>query len=1171
MYAKADYPLLPRTLQSTLYCVLALLTLLAAWPALAATYAYRNDTFSYDTPSTSAKTVTWHTSGAAPVCTGYPNGDDDWVDITFANATTPANNFTFTFAGVVQTGVRIYSNGILVFGNDTTGYWRNYNNTTLPATATATAFTGCTSGLLTNAIAAYWNDIVAGTANNTTGASVQYELLGTAPNRRLVISWVNVKLYGQTARYNFQIALYESPAGGLNSNFKYQYTTGSSTGADATVGVQVSTTDSTLYAFNQAFIDPTIGSAILWYPANQLAGKSAEYRFDENSWNGTAGEVKDTSGSGRNAVRTGAATNVATGKICRGGSFTANTSNAIIDAVATPIAPTSVGSQDFWFNSNLKWNTSDAMLFDATAAAARPFFFMKTAAGALKFTVTDSSGTLLTVSSPAQTFAANTWHHIGVSWNLRPGTNQTLLQIFLDGKLAASLRTTSNGIITALSTINIGDNRTSGITPSGGTPNGANGFIDEVNIYATEINANQALADMNATHACTSVDHFQITHNGSAVTCDIAPVTIVAHDINHNPLSLSGVTLNLSTSTGNGNWSNISGGSVSAITNNGNGSATYVFSNESSVTFGLQDTVAESLTISATAGTVSNTSGSATPCTAADYTFGNACNAPLTFALAGFRFIDSAGNPIANQVAGVTSASTYYLQAIKQGTTTGVCTAYFPTDTAASIDLASECNDPGTCQAGQAVTFTPGTGAGVAGTIATNANGSISATTGTYTTKPLIFNAASPAPTPSVPFTFSYSDVGQIRLWARYKPLTGATISGSTQFIVAPKSFKFTGITAAPIKAGNAFSATVTAVNGAGNATPNFGKELIPEGVNLSFAKCQPTGTGAANGSFSGSVGAFNNGSATSSNLNWSEVGNMDMIATLASGSYLGSGLNATGNSGATGASCSGSGGAGMVGRFTPDHFDTVVTQGCPSGNFTYSAQPFTVQITARNGLTTPTTTANYDGSSNTSPTFAKTVTLSDGTASPLGTLSGNSVAASSFIGGVASATPKYTFTSPATAPTTITLRAIDTDNITSQNFTEGSAPIRSGRLKLSNASGSEALALPVPLLAQYHNGTTFVTNTADSCTTLTTPTTANAGLVTTLTTTATVLSPLVSGDGKLKLSKPGAVGYVDITIAAPAWLQYNWKGTGISNPTARATFGIYKNANEFIYMREMY
>jgi MSHA biogenesis protein MshQ len=140
----------------------------------------------------------------------------------------------------------------------------------------------------------------------------------------------------------------------------------------------------------------------------------------------------------------------------------------------------------------------------------------------------------------------------------------------------------------------------------------------------------------------------------------------------------------------------------------------------------------------------------------------------------------------------------------------------------------------------------------------------------------------------------------------------------------------------------------------------------------------------------------------------------------------------------------------------------------------------------------------------------------------------------------------------------------------TAQPVTE----VRYGRLKISNAYGSELLGLPVPLLVQYWNGTGWVTNTDDNLTALATP--ANgSGLVFHLassgSTTATLNNPLANGDAGLTLTKPGSghAGYVDITIASPAWLDYDWKGAGDTDPTARATFGIYKS--KWIYLRENY
>jgi MSHA biogenesis protein MshQ len=978
-------------MKNTLLILCALLVWLTVPGAQAATYSFRNDVFAYDTPSASATTVTWHASGAAPACTTYPQGDDDWADIVFPSG------FTFTFGGVIYSGTRIYSNGILAFGVDNSGYHRTFSNVTLPITAAGPTYSGCPNGVPSNLIIAYWTDIVAGTGNNTTGASVRYELLTDAISgqRRLVISWVNVKLYGQTERYNFQIILYESTPG-QNSNFKYQYTTGSSTGQFATIGVQLNAADYTLYSYNQMFIDPTLGSAVLWYPANQLATKGAEYRFDESIWNGTAGEVKDTSGAGQDGVRVGAASNVPPppampgGKLCRGGSFPTNTSNATRDAVATPLVPGNIGSIDFWFSSNSTWNNANAMLLDATTVANRPFYLMKSSTnGRLVFVVSDSAGTVLTATTGNNNFAANTWHHVGVSWNLRVGTNQSVIQIFLDGATtpARTARGTTNGIVPAFSTLYIGDNRTSGVTPANGTPNSANGLIDEVYVYPTEINAVQEKADMDLIRTtCTTLDHFHIMHGGEIVNCGgaVANVTIEAHDVNHALFSLAGTSMTVSTSTAHGTWSRVS--AINPVVNGGPGVATYTFSGESSVVLGLANTFFESLNINVVSGAVTEHSGAAATCVASDYTSGITCDGNLNFAQGGVRLVDSAGGNIVNQRAGVASG-TYYLQAVKSdcvtpGACTGACVGLFPSGTSTNIDLAFECNNPITCQAGQAVTFTPGAGAGAAGTIAGNINGAITATTGTYTTRALTFNAVNPNPTPAVPFTFSYSDVGQITLWARY-PSGGSgttTISGSSAFVVAPHHFSFSALPTTAIKAGNSFSATITAMNGAATpaATPNFGKETVPESVSITHSRCQPTGTGASVGNLVSSVGAFNNGAVTVNTLSWSEVGNIDLIATLTGANYLGTGLSATGNTGTGGTVCSG--GAGRVGPIVPDHFMTTVTHGCAAGSYTYSKQPFAVAITAMNGLMVGgvpayTPTINYDGSANTSPHFAKAVT----------------------------------------------------------------------------------------------------------------------------------------------------------------------------------------------------
>lgn len=147
----------------------------------------------------------------------------------------------------------------------------------------------------------------------------------------------------------------------------------------------------------------------------------------------------------------------------------------------------------------------------------------------------------------------------------------------------------------------------------------------------------------------------------------------------------------------------------------------------------------------------------------------------------------------------------------------------------------------------------------------------------------------------------------------------------------------------------------------------------------------------------------------------------------------------------------------------------------------------------------------------------------------------------------------------------------------------------RYGRLKLGNAHGSELLNLPIPIQTQYWNGTSFVTNTVDNCTTLV----ANNIKLTTLPAGVSAsLGVFASGIGSLTLSPPTTAAKVAVdlcvdlgtdpaggTVCAAATsanlphLQGLWApGTSYNNdPGARATFGVYKGANEFIYLRENY
>ncbi|MGZ5153702.1 MAG: DUF6701 domain-containing protein, partial [Burkholderiales bacterium] len=148
--------------------------------------------------------------------------------------------------------------------------------------------------------------------------------------------------------------------------------------------------------------------------------------------------------------------------------------------------------------------------------------------------------------------------------------------------------------------------------------------------------------------------------------------------------------------------------------------------------------------------------------------------------------------------------------------------------------------------------------------------------------------------------------------------------------------------------------------------------------------------------------------------------------------------------------------------------------------------------------------------------------------------------------------------------------------------------------LRLSNASGSQLISMPIRMETQYSNGTGFVT-AADTCTSISTANIAlgnyqknlNAGE-----TAVTSIGAFSGGVAWLRLSAPGAAnnGSVDVSVnltgtaagssctaGMPAstgsglsHLQGAWCGAPYSrDPTARATFGVNTNSDRMIYQRE--
>ena len=486
-----------------------------------------------------------------------------------------------------------------------------------------------------------------------------------------------------------------------------------------------------------------------------------------------------------------------------------------------------------------------------------------------------------------------------------------------------------------------------------------------------------------------------------------------------------------------------------------------------------------------------------------------------------------------------------------------------------------------------------------------------------------------------------------VRVRVRFPVASPTVTSCSTDnFAIRPVNFTSvtssmtnTGSTGAPVaRAGDTFTLTAN-TNSGFDGTPSINNALLT-------AHAGAVQVGAVGGTF----GVAASGVAIGSSFTYSEVGNF----TLGAGAVFDSGFtsvdppgtdctNDFSNSltgGQYGCKFGNSAAAGAFGRFTPDHFDVAFNTpvfGAACGGFTYIGQSFSyttaplLTVTARNSAALGNaTTRNYTGASwwkLSNATLTYPGGTSRGYAAFAGTLDISGLPATDPVvvdsGGAASGAGTLTFGSslrltrttpvvPFNADIGLSINVIDADGIAYASnpaafgaatagggisFGAGGKEMRFGRLRMSNAHGLQFYALPIPFETQYWNssGTGFVTNTADSCTTIVA---ANVGLgnytgnLNAGETTVTVSSPLAAGRGKLRLSAPGADnnGGVDVAVNLTAGttsaactagitttaganlthLQGAWCDPAyIKDPQSRATFGVYKNSNQFIYQRE--
>ena len=919
----------------------------------------------------------------------------------------------------------------------------------------------------------------------------------------------------------------------------------------------------------------------------------ASYSMDEASWNGVVDEVADSQdgypGTARNSATTTDGSRAIPGDpgTCRYGVFD-NGGTITKGYIELPNFPDL--DTDFTITAWVKATNNTVagqhiFIDDESKTGGYGLSLGDGGTGKLRFYSRGSSAA--TLDTP-NVIASNTWYFVAGVADIANGARKIYVYdaagSLLPG-MPVSAASAGWGTDAGMASIGAETNSSSQAPASFHFK----GNLDEVSIY-DKVLAQAALTALAAQkHACTTVmpDHLEIQHaSGAGLTCAASTLTIRAcADAACATPYIGGVSGTLSAAGAPAvSWDGTTGGAT--------GAGFAIPAGGSSVTKNVQVATAGSVVFGIT-------SPAPMPANATTCNFG-ACT--FTANTAGFIFSSATTGStytIPAQVSGI-AAPALYLRAVQASTTNpAVCTPAIISSTA-SVNMGYACNNPTTCQAGNLTSINATAIAGSPNSNPTQNSTSVS----------LAFDANG-----STPITARYDDVGQITLYANttVTPFTGGaaiTLNGSSSaYVVAPHHFDLTGIqqTAAPnlvnpaaanatgakfVKAGEQFSVTVTARNFLNAATPNYGKEATPESVKLTPALAAGLGL-TRTGTIAGNFGAFANGVATGSSFTWDDVGIITLTPSVSDANYLGAG-DVTGTA------------SSNVGRFYAAQFGlsaaSITNRAdlvCPTCTWTYMGEQMNAVFTLTAQAVGGAATQNYNYSATAANNFARLdPTLagnplvfgaidSAATRTPLtARLDTSLTATGNFVNGngaanisaplaitrSASADGPYSLLDIGIAPADtdgakMAAYDLDTTNVvsTANDHTKvARTDVRYGRLKLSNAYGSELLSLSLTATAQYYTATGWANNITDNITPLTFAANYPVGTGTTAVTLTPATSTLAAGILTVNLAKPsgGATGKTTVNPAAPGYLPVT-SGT--------ATFGVYKGNNNFIYLRESY
>ncbi|KPQ28011.1 MAG: MSHA biogenesis protein MshQ [Marinobacter excellens HL-55] len=662
------------------------------------------------------------------------------------------------------------------------------------------------------------------------------------------------------------------------------------------------------------------------------------------------------------------------------------------------------------------------------------------------------------------------------------------------------------------------------------------------------------------------VDHFEIDHDGVALTCQPETVTIRAcADADCNQLFSDPVTATLAPEDG---WV---GGNVVSITGGAG-------------TVALQKTVAGPVTLNVVGSQPSTRPQSQTLCRIG--------NGPLAPGNCTLSFVDSG---LAFEVPDLKShrpSGPVQIRAVRRDDETQACVPAFE-NVSKKVEFWSTYVSPGDADR-------PASRLLEIDEIAIG-NGAASSTE-----VDLNFGAGGMAEIDVV-----YPDAGQMQLNALYSGSeatgdAGLIMPGADSFVSVPAGFCVSADSSCPQgddtcplfrRAGESFDLTITAAGWQSDAdvdfcvgnpvTPNFELSGIPLLAELVAPADGEAGT-IAPGSYDHvrSVDAE-----TTVPVNHSEVGVFRFLTNPVPGAYLGRDLP-------PGRSVS-------IGRFYPDRFRVMVDPGafeaeCGVGQFTYSGQPFGWLMTPT-ALLEPLSVQGVRTRNYTSDGFRRLSVAGVSTLAPdqdaAATDINGDLLAFSVTQEAATLTVQepglmlfsfnlndqfeYTKSSvtrvePFKPELVFVINSVqDDDGVQAEAAPyefepKASFEIRYGRLIMENVYGPETVeALFMPFRVESFDGGRFVTHVADSCTGWT------AADIDTTGTHHVLVSDSGTFDGgtagPLRLEPVGTQGTDLLTWDVPKWLEDDWGNEGaLRAPSATATFGVYRGNDRIIYWREV-